>query len=347
VNGRQSDFKLFQTAMQTVFVTGGTGFLGAYIIKALVEKGIAVRALRRAVATPFFIPQSIFEKVEWIQGDVLDVVTLHEALQGAEGVVHAAAVVSYHPSDRARMYQTNVEGTANVVNAAIAGGVKRFVHISSIAALGRSAKSERVTEDRNWEDNKSNTHYGITKHLAELEVWRGFAEGLEGCMLNPSMILGFGNWHQSSGTLFKSIYNGFPWYTTGINGFVGVEDVAEATVQMLQSGLHQKRFIVSAENWVFRDVFNAIADGFGRKRPSLHATPFLGELAWRAGQLKAFVTSQKPVLSKESARVAQSTTEYDHSALLQALPQFSFTPLNVVIKEACAKYLQAVKKGKL
>lgn len=161
-----------------VFVTGGTGFLGAYILKKLVEKGIPVRALRRSSKRPFFIPPAVFEKVEWVSGDVLDVVSLHEAMQGVSGVIHAAALVSYQPSDRKRLYQVNVEGTANVVNAALDAGVNRFVHISSIAALGRSARAEKITEARQWEDNRSNTQYGITKHLAELEVWRGFAEGL-------------------------------------------------------------------------------------------------------------------------------------------------------------------------
>jgi len=330
-----------------VFVTGGTGFLGAYIIKHLVGKGIPVRALHRNSAPPFFISDAIFKKVEWVQGDVLDVTVLHEALQGAAGVIHAAALVSYQPADRRRMFQTNVDGTANVVNAAIENNIDRFVHISSIAALGRSGKSEKVTEDRKWEDNKSNTQYGITKHLAEMEVWRGFAEGLHGVILNPSMILGFGDWNQSSGTLFKSVYEEFPFYTTGINGFVGVDDVAEAAVQFLQSGVHQKRFIVNGDNWSFQDVFNAIADAFGVKRPRMRATPLMGELAWRSARLKAFFTNKKPVLSKETARVAQAETRYDNTALLQALPQFSFTPLEQVIKEACAQYLQALKEGKL
>lgn len=330
-----------------VFITGGTGFLGAYLIKNLVEKGIAVRAIRRSAALPFFIPASVFEKVEWVPGDVLDVVGLHEAMQGADAVIHAAAVVSYHASDRAQMYQTNVEGTANVVNAAIENNIRRFVHISSIAALGRTGKNSSVSEDRKWEDNKANTHYGITKHLAELEAWRGFAEGLEGVILNPSLILGFGNWHQSSCAIFKSMYDGFPWYTTGVNGFAGVEDVAEAAVQLLQSGVHQKRFIVSAENRGFQDVFNAIAEGFAKRKPHLKATHFLGEVAWRAEHLKSLFTNKKPLLTKESARAAHSKTEFDNSALLQALTPFSFTPLDEVIKNACANYLQAVRAGKL
>jgi dihydroflavonol-4-reductase len=330
-----------------VFVTGGTGFLGAYILKNLVEKGIPVRALRRSAKFPFFIPAAVSEKVDWVPGDVLDVVSLQQAMQGVDAVIHAAAFVSYLPADRPKMYQVNVDGTANVVNAAIEASVRRFVHISSIAALGRSAKAEKITEERVWEDNKSNTHYGITKHLAELEVWRGFAEGLHGAILNPSMILGFGDWNQSSGTLFKSVYEEFPFYTTGVNGFVGVADVAEAAVQLLQSDVHQKRFIASAENWRFQQVFNAIADGFGVKRPRWRATPFMGELAWRSAQFKSLFTSKRPVLSKETARVAQSISEFDSSALLQALPQFRFTPLEQVIKEACTLYLQAMKDEKL
>jgi nucleoside-diphosphate-sugar epimerase len=291
------------------------------------------------------MPAAVLDAVEWVPGDVLDVVALHEALQGADAVIHVAAVVSYHPYDRARMYQTNVDGTANVVNAALEAGVSRFIHISSIAALGRSGKNEKVTEDRTWEDNEANTQYGITKHLAEMEVWRGFAEGLSGVMLNPSMILGYGDWTQSSGALFKSVYDGFPWYTTGVNGFVGVEDVAEAAVQLLHSDVQQQRFIVSAENRPFQEVFNAIANGFGVKRPKWKATPFLGELAWRGAALKAFFTNSKPVLSRESARVAQMHTEFDSSALLRALPQFRYTPLEQVIKESCAHYLQMVKEA--
>lgn len=321
--------------------------MGSYILKNLVAKGIPVRALRRSSKLPFYIPASVFEKVQWVTGDLLDVVSLQEAMHDVTGVIHAAALVSYQPSDRKRLYQVNVEGTANVVNAAVEAGVDRLVHISSIAALGRSAASEVITEGRLWEDNKRNTQYGITKHLAELEVWRGFAEGLHGVILNPSMILGFTDWNQSSGALFKSVYNEFPFYTTGVNGFVGVEDVAEAAVQLLQSDVHQKRFIVNAENRSFRDVFNIIADGFGVKRPKWKASPLMGELAWRSARVKAFVTGEKPMLSKETARVAQSISEFDSSALLQALPKFSFTPLEHVIQEACVKYMQAIKEGKL
>ena len=95
-----------------VFITGGTGFLGAYIIKNLVEKGLPVRALRRTAKTPFFIAKEIWDKVEWVEGDVLDVVSLEDALQGVDAVVHSAAVVSFSKDLRQQMYQTNIDGTA-------------------------------------------------------------------------------------------------------------------------------------------------------------------------------------------------------------------------------------------
>ncbi|HJW15645.1 MAG TPA: NAD-dependent epimerase/dehydratase family protein [Flavisolibacter sp.] len=330
-----------------VLVTGGTGFLGAYILKNLVEKGFDVRATRRSAALPFFIPAAILEKVEWMDAEILDVVSLDDAMDGVSAVIHAAAIVSFDRKDRNKMYQVNVEGTANVVNCAVESGVKRLVHVSSVAALGRTSKKEMVTEEKKWEENSSNTHYAISKHHAEMHVYRGFAEGLEGVVINPSTILGFGNWHQSSCAIFKNAYKGFNWYTKGMNGFVGVEDVAEATVQLLESDLDQERFIVNADNWPFQKLFNTIADNFGKPRPAREATKAMGELAWRLESMKSMLTGSKPLLTRETAKVAQSQTGFDNAALLAALPGFSFTPLDTVIANSCEKYKAALGRGEI
>jgi dihydroflavonol-4-reductase len=328
-----------------ILVTGGTGFLGAYLIRHLVEAGHSVRAIRRSARLPFFIPASILDQVQWVDGDVLDVVSLDDAMKGVDAVVHSAAVVSFQSRDRQLMNRVNIEGTCNVVNLALENGVRRFVHISSIAALGRTKRAETVNEERKWEETNSNTHYAISKYHAEVEVWRGFAEGLEGVILNPSTILGYGDWHQSSSAIFRNAYNEFPWYTEGVNGFVGVNDVAAAAVRLLQSGITERRFIVSAENWSFRSVFNAMAEGFGKKPPHRLATPFLGEIAWRLEALKKLIGDAKPLLTKESARVAHSKTEFDNSAVLAALPGFQFSSLDAVIRDACAKYLAGLTEG--
>jgi nucleoside-diphosphate-sugar epimerase len=202
----------------TVLVTGGTGFIGAYMIKELIEKGYSVRAIRRSNKLPFFISTDILNKVEWIPSDVLDVISLGEAMNGVDAVIHAAAMVSFVKKERRQMYNTNVDGTANIVNLALEHGVKKLVHISSISALGRTFAGEHVNEEKKWTPGKLNSHYGISKHKAEMEVWRGIGEGLDAVIINPSTVLGFGNWHDSSCAIFKNMFKGFPWYTTGVNG---------------------------------------------------------------------------------------------------------------------------------
>jgi nucleoside-diphosphate-sugar epimerase len=230
---------------------------------------------------------------------------------------------------------------------ALESGVRRLLHVSSVAALGRTATASTVTEERKWEASTNNTHYAVTKHEAEMQVWRGFAEGLEGVIINPSTILGFGNWHQSSCAIFKNAYKEFPWYTKGINGFVGVQDVAEAAVQLLFSGISEKRFIVNAENRSFQSLFNAIAEGFGKKPPHRHANKLMSEVAWRMEALKGTITGTKPLLSRETAKIAYCNTQFDNSALLKVLPGFRYQPLDAVIKKACAQYGQAMKEGVL
>ncbi|HZH01777.1 MAG TPA: NAD-dependent epimerase/dehydratase family protein [Flavisolibacter sp.] len=328
-----------------VLVTGGTGFIGAYIIKHLVEKGVAVRAIRRSSKLPFFIDPLLLQQVEWVEGDVLDIDSLQDAMQGIDAVIHAAAVVSFSKKNRQLMYQTNIDGTRYVVDVALENNIRRFIHVSSVAALGRTANNEKVTEEKKWVLTKSNTHYAITKYTAELEVWRAFAEGMEGVIVNPSTVLGFGDWHQSSSAIFKNVYKEFPWYTEGINGFVGVEDVAAAVVQLLQTSITDKRFIINADNWSFQKLFDTMADEFGKRKPYRKATPFLGELAWRLEKFKYLFTDGKPLLTRESARVAHSKTQFDNTALLNALPQFSFTPLTTVVQEACEKYTKAMQQG--
>ena len=331
-----------------IFVTGGTGFIGSYIIKNLVEKGHRVRAIRRSAALPFYIPKNLLEQVEWIDGDILDVDALSQGMEGVTHVVHAAAMVSFLPADRRQLYKVNVEGTANVVNAAVEQGVGRIVHISSVAALGRGADDkESVSESKAWVESKNNTHYAISKRHAEVEVWRGFAEGLEGVIVNPSTVLGYGDWHRSSLAIFKSIYNGFPWYTRGINGFVGVDDVAEASVRLLLSGVNEQRFIISADNWSFEKLFTTIAEAFEKKPPHRFATRQAGALVWRMERLKSSLTGSKPLVTKETATVAHMETRFDNSKLLEALPGFSYTSLENVIKNACEKYKAAVKEGEL
>jgi nucleoside-diphosphate-sugar epimerase len=265
-------------------------------------------------------------------------VSLEEAMEGVDAVIHSAAIVSFLKKERKQMYQVNVDGTANVVNMMLEKNIRRLVYISSVAALGRTADGGHVNEEKKWEDSKVNTHYAISKYKAEMEVWRGCAEGLETIILNPSTILGYGDWNSGSSAVFKNVYKEFKWFVPGTNGFVDVEDVAKAAVLFLESNITEQRYIVSGHTWAFKNIQEAIADQFNKRKPTKEATAFLLGIAWRLEWLKSKFSGSKPLLSKESAKVASSKTWFENDKILKALPGFSFTPLEETIKKACEKY---------
>ncbi len=254
---------LHHNSIDMILVTGGTGFLGSYLLRALVKAGKPVRALYRS-RIPDQV-QDIADKVEWFQGDVLDVCALEDAFAGITEVYHCAAVVSFQPDKRTEMMKINIEGTANVVNMAIDAGVRKLVHVSSVASLGRARQQDSLSEDSQWEESSNNSQYAISKHLSEMEIWRGIAEGLDAVIVNPSIILGSGFWHDGSGMLLKNAWKEFPYYTEGVNGFVDVEDVVKAMIGLMESPVTKRRFILSGENWPYRQLFTEMARHLGKK----------------------------------------------------------------------------------
>jgi nucleoside-diphosphate-sugar epimerase len=274
------------------------------------------------------------------------VVALETAMSGIDAVIHAAAKVSYQKNDRKEMFRTNIEGTANVVNLSIEAGIKKFIHVSSVAALGRTKNGDIVSEEKKWDTNAHNTNYGISKYHAEVEVWRGMGEGLDVTVVNPSTVLGFGDWNNSSCAIFKNVYNEFPWYSNGVNGFVDVEDVAKIVVLLLDTVSSGERYILSGENWSFQKLFNEIAAGFNKKLPHREATPQLAELAWRFEKLKSVFTGTPSLLTKESARLSQTMTYFSNDKIRALLPGFHFTPLPESIKKACENYLLSTQRSR-
>lgn len=321
-----------------ILVTGGTGFLGSHLLRKLVNVGQQVRALYRK-EIPHQV-KDIQHKIEWIQGDVLDVVALEDAMQGVDKVYHCAAVVSFTPGDHDRMMKVNIEGTANVVNLAIdAGGVRKLVHVSSVAALGR-AKAGKLDESCEWQDSKNNSKYAVSKYFSEMEVWRGRAEGLNVAIVNPSIILGAGYWSDGSGALIKNAWKEFPYYTQGINGFTDVRDVAEIMYRLMESDIDGERFVISTANWKYYDLFREMATQLGKKPPHIPVKPWLAEIVWRMEALKSKITGKKSILTKETARTAQMQVFYNNDKIQQALPDFTFTPLEQTIADMCKAFLQ-------
>lgn len=314
-----------------ILVTGATGLVGAHLIKALAQQQKSVRAIYRS-SIP--VTENV-QGVEWVKGDILDIASLEAALQGVTQVYHCAAMVSFNPKQKQLLHHTNIEGTANVVNACLDAGVEKLLYVSSVAAIGRMRQSETINETMQWSEKTNNSEYGKSKYLAEMEVWRGIGEGLNAVIVNPTIILGAGDWEKGSAGIFKSAYNEFPWYTEGVTGFVDVIDVVKAMLLLMDSPVQNERFILSAENITYRDLFTRIANGFGKKPPHRKVTPFLAALVWRAEAVKGMLTGKNPLLTKETANTAQAKVYFDNSKLLKALPQFQYTPLDKSIQRIC------------
>ena len=321
-------------------VTGGTGMVGMHLMAGLLRRGERVRALIRQgssrVATDRFLVHSGLNPadIEWVEGDVLDIGALEDALDGCETVYHAAALVSFHRRDRRLMYQTNVEGTANVVNLALDGGAKRLVYISSVAALGRNTKGIPVTEDDEWKDGPELSHYSRSKHLAEREVWRGREEGLEVVVVNPSVILGIGDFSRSSAELFAKVAQGLPVYPQGSNGFVAAEDVASACFHLMDNGLTNERYLLNGGHLPLRELFTKMAAELGTKPPHIELRPWMLTLGWLGAALVSVFTGKRAFITRENIRNAGLHNRYETARIEKT--GFAFKPLDRVISETSA-----------
>ena len=314
-----------------ILVTGGAGLLGKELITQLLNEGKQVRAIYNKTPLADFHSDNL----QQLQCDILDVVGLEEAMKDIEQVYHGAAIITFNPKRRQEMFKINIEGTANVVNAALDAGVKKMVHVSSVAAMGRIREDKPVNETMNWTGETSNSSYGQSKYLAEMQVWRGIGEGLDAVMVNPVIILGPGEWNNGSSQIFKNVYNEFPWYTDGITGFVDVRDVVNAMIELMNSNITAERFIVSAENRRYGDVFNLIAKAFGKKPPHKKVTATLAKIIWRLEAFKSYFTGQDPLVTRETAATAMAKVNFDNTKLKRFLPHFAYRKIEDSIADTC------------
>ncbi|MEP6677066.1 MAG: NAD-dependent epimerase/dehydratase family protein [Ferruginibacter sp.] len=315
-----------------ILVTGGSGLVGREVILQLLAQGKDVAAIYHT--TPLL--DFPFPGVRAIQCDLSDVVALEEAMHGITQIFHCAAKVSFNPKYKQQLYKINVEGTANIVNAALNAGVYKMLHVSSVAALGRLRENEAINEKMEWSEETSNSIYGHTKYLGELEVWRGVGEGLEAVIVNPTVVLGPGNWNGGSSEIFKKMYEEFPWYSEGVSGFVDVRDVARAMIQLMDSNISDEKFILSACNKSFEEIFTMIAKSFGKKPPYKKLTPFLAGLIWRIDGFKSKLNGGDPIITRETVSTALAKVNFDNSKLKKFLPGFEYRPIEETIMETCA-----------
>ncbi|QIP14417.1 NAD-dependent epimerase/dehydratase family protein [Spirosoma aureum] len=333
-----------------VFITGATGFIGSHIARRYLADGHAVSALKRPNSS-YGLLADVAGQITWFEGDVLDIPSLETAIKsGRSGapvdVVHAAAIVSFVPKDRDRMERINVEGTSNVVNVCLKVGIRKLGLISSVAAIGRpvpkggeTGEPIVVNEAQKWEESPNNSIYAKTKYRAELEAWRGVAEGLNVVMVNPSVVLGAGDWNRSSLQLIKYVADERPFYPSGLVNYVDVLDVTDTLVKLMKSDITAQRFILNGGTIPYRSLLEQIAVVLGKRPPRRRVSPTLTRLLWPLEAVRARILGRAPLITRETARSSSSMYAYDGHKIEQVLG-FQYRPLSDTLQLVADAFLK-------
>jgi nucleoside-diphosphate-sugar epimerase len=332
-----------------VLLTGATGFLGSHVLYKLLLNGEKVRAIKRPTSSLINVKRvfefygdknlSLLNNVEWVEADILNIYEVEEVVKGIEEVYHCAAVVSFNPKDKELMLRTNGCGTENLVNASLEVGVKKFCHVSSIAALGRNTTKDVVTENTWWKPSPKNSEYSVSKYRAEREVWRASEEGLDVIIVNPSVIVGPCDFSSGAYKMMQQAYKGILFYTDGATAFVDVRDVADAMIKLMKSNIKNERFIVSAANLSYRAFFDMLHDAFGKKRPMIKANKAFVQIVRFLDKMKSLITGSERIITSDTVNAISSTHHYNNSKLISQI-SMQYIPIQQSIKEMCEVFLK-------
>jgi dihydroflavonol-4-reductase len=320
-----------------IAVTGANGLLGSFIIRKLIEEKRQFVALRRDNSDTSLL-KDVSHQITWRSADVLNPVLLEEALHDATHVIHAAAMVSFNPRHAKKIIDINTIGTRNVVNACLGASVKRLVHISSVAALGRQKDQPIIDEENKWIDSPLNSVYAESKYRAELEVFRGQEEGLSTIILNPSVILAPADWNKSSAQLFKYAWDERPFYIDGNLNYVDVRDVVKATIFMIDSSIENTRFILNAGNIPFLEFFRRVATEFNKKVPTIQLRRNFLQIAAVVESIRATFTNSEPLITRETVRLAGTRFSYKNDKIHKIM-NLDFQTIDSTIKWCSEYYL--------
>lgn len=330
-----------------ILVTGGTGLVGAHLLFTLIDNNEEVRAIYRetsdlnAVKKVFSYYTSevdmLFNKIDWQIADITDILSLEVVFKNIDYVYHCAAYISFNPRHFKKLKKVNVEGTANVVNYCISEKITKLCYISSVASLGKSENKSLITEECEFNPNDCNSVYSITKHQAEVEVWRGTQEGLDAIIVQPGVIIGEGIWSSASGGIFRTIAKGLKFYTPGGIGIVDVKDVVKAMIYLTESELKNQAYILVGENILYEKLFAKISNKLHRKAPKLLISKTLmlsfASFDWFVNKL--FKTRRK--LLKPTVRNLFKRSFYDSSKIINT-KNFNFRNLDKTIERVAGNY---------
>ena len=324
-----------------ILVTGATGLLGSHLLVQLLQENEEVKAMFRSEKQIEKVKKvfehknqiTLFEKINWVKGDITDIPSLEKAFEQVTHVYHCAAIVSFEPKEEALIRKVNIEGTANVVNCCIDFKVKKLCHVSSIAALGDTKAHETlITEETEWNFEKQHSDYALSKYGAEMEVWRGYQEGLDVVIVNPGVIFGYGFSNLGSDLFIQWVKKGIPFYTNGTIGIVGVKDVVTSMTTLMKSAISGERFIVVGENCSYKILFDYIATLLERKSPSINASKTFTAIAWRIDWFWSTITNSKRKLTKATA-AASHANDYFSTEKIECVLKITFQKKEFFLKE--------------
>ena len=308
-------------------VTGATGFIGSHILHRLLTEGRQVRAVFRdrrkieitkKIFSYYGSSGNLADRAEWVEGDITDIQSVTENMEGIGNVFHAAGLVSYASCDRKLLDTVNSKGTANVVNACLEKSVRRLIHLSSVASLG-NVPGVKSDENSMWKHSSFKSDYSVSKYRGEMEVWRGINEGLSAVIVNPSVVIGPGAWLTAAGPLFDRVSKGLKYYPVGAAGYVDVRDVAGIMVTLSDMEIEGERFILNSENISHREVIGLIADVLGTPRPEYDVTAVLGKVACGIETVRSKIAGKRPRITTSALETASDVTSYNNEKISNLL----------------------------
>lgn len=333
-----------------ILVTGATGLVGTHLLVQLVKEGQqSIRALYRTakkkeqakkVFSYYFSKEetNAFDAIDWVQASLDDIPSLDHAFNGITHVYHCAAWITFDPKHYKTLRKVNIEGTANIVNLCLAHQVQKLCHVSSIAAIGNDPTISSYDETAEWNPEILNSVYAITKYGAEMEVWRGTQEGLNAVIVNPGIIIGPGFYKGGSGFLFKQIYAGMKFYTSGTSGYIAVEDVVNIMTKLMNGAQQQERYILVAENISFKTAFTMIAKSLNKPVPKKKASVSMMKIGYYLQRMSHVLFRTKQFIFKSSIQSTFSTTVYKNEKIKKELT-YSFIPIEKAIHQTATHFL--------
>jgi len=323
-----------------ILVTGGTGLVGSHLLYKLAVKGGKIRAIYRGIEKLKIVQkifslytkdyESLYTSIEWIKADLNDLPSLESAFLNIEYVYHCAGFISFKNNDHNALRKVNIEGTANIVNLAIKNNIKKLCHVSSIATLGKNEATKLIDEKTYWNPEEKNNNYAISKYGAEIEVWRASQEGIKVIIVNPGIILGAG-FDSGSSKIFSSVKKGLNFYTSGVNGFVDVEDLVSIMIALMGSNIYNENYIVISDNWSFKKLLDTIAIALKKPVPKKKATPLLLKMMCVIDLFKTTITGKERSFTKASVEAFSNKNYYSNKKVKDTL-SYNFRSLEKTIE---------------